>query len=656
VVTTRGASAWVHALAVSSIVLSLGACSDDSAPVSGDGTSVDPSGAQTPDANWAVDARLDGGSAPAPDMDASSPVLIDATLGNPEAPDAQVSGLADASQSPPDAARPKGKQAYAETFLGDHAVEVKITLAPADWDRIRNEGQTVNAVFSNCLDPNFDYTKVEGTVSIDGEVFGKVAVRKKGYLGSLSVVRPSLKVGLDTYVSGQNYHGVEELTLNSSRLDSTRIHTCLAYGVFAAAGLPTPGCTLARVFVNDQLLGVYANVEPIKKPLLRRSFASDDGNLYEGNAGADLRADSLFKFEKKTNESNTDLSDLARVAAALEIADDATMLQELDKVLDVEQFLRFWAAESLVGHWDGYTGDLNNFYVYVDPTTNKLTFLPYGPDGTFTSTHSFLPATPRPPVTYAWSRLPRRLYAYEPTRERYRAALRAVLDQSWDVAKLGAEIDRLEALVGSDANPAAVDQLRTFIAERRATVEGELSATVVPWSIPERPAPACNAAANSKISGRFTTTWGTLDAPDLSFDALDVTIDQVTLKLQPTLVGAGGFIGTSAPTGAPSLRIIGTLPASTTAVTVQLALGGPKPAPNTSVAFHGVETAGALLVGDLAGPFTLLGFIGGGKVTFEEYEAVDGAPVTGSFEGTFTQTVPSPTPITKLELPVALSP
>jgi CotH kinase protein len=644
----RGTSPRSRSLGVVlSLHLFLGACSDDAPDDSADNPPVDPGGAKGNDAarpDGPQDAApLDGGRAP--ELDASLIPAPDAAVFAPvdAAPEAAVDAAV-ALDGSLDAGLSLGKQAYAETFLGDHLVEVKITLTPADWDKIRNEAQTVNAIVSNCLDPNFDYTKVEGSVSIDGQSFAKVSVRKKGYLGSLSVVRPSLKIGLDDYVDGQEYRGVQELTLNSARQDLTRVQTCLAYKVFGAAGLPVPGCTLARVSVNDQVLGVYTNVEPHKKPLLRRFYASDKGNLYEGNAGADLRQDSLFKFEKKTNESDLDPADLARVAAALEIPDDAAMLQQLEKVLDVEQYLRFWASESLVGHWDGYSGDLNNFYVYVDPATGKLNFLPYGPDSTFTSTHTFLPAAGRPPVTLAWARLPRRLWAYPVTRDRYRAVLRSLLDQAWDVSKLNAEIDRLIPFVASDYSPASVDALRSFIAGRRAVVEAELAADPVPWLIPERAAPACNEAANSKVSGAFTTTWDTLAAPVPNFSPLDLSLDGRRLSITPNLAGVGDYVGAGAPVPAPAVLLLGTLPDGVTTLTLQLLQSGPKPAPGSSIAFHGVETFGIVGVG-VPPNFTLLGFIGDGAVRYDRYATDPRSPVTGRFDGTFTQFTPSPVPV-----------
>jgi len=70
-------------------------------------------------------------------------------------------------------------------FAPDHLIEVEIEMDPADWDLIRNEGREMVEVFSWCPGP-FEYTYVEATITVDGETFDRVAVRKKGFLGSLS--------------------------------------------------------------------------------------------------------------------------------------------------------------------------------------------------------------------------------------------------------------------------------------------------------------------------------------------------------------------------------------------------------------------------------------------------------------------------------------
>ena len=67
--------------------------------------------------------------------------------------------------------------------------------------------------------------------------------------------------------------------------------------------------------------------------------------------------------------------------AALQDPSDAG-LEALGKAVDLDRFLSFWAAEVLVGHWDGYTGDRNNYHFYREPG-GPFVFIPWGVDDTF---------------------------------------------------------------------------------------------------------------------------------------------------------------------------------------------------------------------------------------------------------------------------------
>src|SRR5687768_10913246 len=202
-------------------------------------------------------------------------------------------------------------------FDPDHVVEVEIEVAPADWDELRFQTRSVPEIFGSCLAEPFrdPFTYFPATVTVDGETLDQVGVSKKGFLGSLSTEKPSLKLKLDEYVDDQALFGMKRLTLNNSQQDPAFVRQCLTYQTFTAAGIPAPRCNFARVRVNGDDLGLYVHVEAVNKPFLRRHFADDEGNLYEGTL-SDFRQGWTATFELKTNESANDRSDLEAVVAA----------------------------------------------------------------------------------------------------------------------------------------------------------------------------------------------------------------------------------------------------------------------------------------------------------------------------------------------------
>jgi hypothetical protein len=56
---------------------------------------------------------------------------------------------------------------------------------------------------------------------------------------------------------------------------------------------------------------------------------------------------------------------------------------ELEKVFEVDRFLRQYAVEALLGHWDAYAYNKNNYYLYYNGQSGKVDFIPYDTDNTW---------------------------------------------------------------------------------------------------------------------------------------------------------------------------------------------------------------------------------------------------------------------------------
>ena len=222
-----------------------------------------------------------------------------------------------------------------------------------------------------------------GTIRYGGETLYDVGVRIKGE-GSFRKLdkKTAFKIKVDEFVSNQHLRGLKRLTLNNMVEDPSFLAERTAYDVFRAAGLPAPRCNSALVYVNGVFYGVYANVEAEDKAFLRRWFTSDAGNLYEeGQRDFVPGAETAFNLE--TNESVNDRSDLRNLISVFQAAQPATFFESVDAALDMNQFLRFTAAEAAVNQWDMYAYTVfypNNFRIYHDPASNKFVFLPWGMD------------------------------------------------------------------------------------------------------------------------------------------------------------------------------------------------------------------------------------------------------------------------------------
>jgi hypothetical protein len=362
-----------------------------------------------------------------------------------------------------------------EVFEPTRLLEIDIEMPAADWEYIRNQGRDLTALAEGCLDGPSEkiYEFFPGTVTIDGETLHDVGVRKKGFLGSQLVSRPSLKLKFDEFVLGQLFYGMRRMTLNNNREDPSLARTCMVYRFFDSAGIAAPRCNHAHVTVNGEDMGIYSHVESIKKLFLARNFDDEEGRLYEIQR-SDFRAGWVNTFEVKTNLEDTDRSDLEALTAALEVDDDR-LLAEIEPLVDVDEFYTFWATENLLGFYDGYTNDMNNSFVYHDPDSDKFHFIPWGVENSFKLRFVLDFGPPRPWSVSAYGMLANRLYFVAGGNTRYVDRMRQLLDTLWVEDELVAEVDRIGALLAPHADVEGLDQIRGFIRNRRAVIEAEFT-------------------------------------------------------------------------------------------------------------------------------------------------------------------------------------
>ena len=178
----------------------------------------------------------------------------------------------------------QGELKVDDLFPYDRVLDVQITVDSEDWDTIRYQSRNFfEALHESRQYAPIDhpYTYVEASVSINGVEFPGVGIRKKGFIGSQNSTRPSLKIKLNHLDKEGHIDGLTNLTFNNNQQDVSLISQFMGYSLFNAAGLPAPRCAYANLTVNGQDLGIYAHVERVHRPLLKRAFGNDNGVLYD---------------------------------------------------------------------------------------------------------------------------------------------------------------------------------------------------------------------------------------------------------------------------------------------------------------------------------------------------------------------------------------
>jgi len=170
--------------------------------------------------------------------------------------------------------------------------------------------------------------------------------------------------------------------------------------------------------------------------------------------------------------------------------------EEIAKVVDLDAFYRYWAMEGLLGFWDGYSGNANNYFVYLNPKNNKFHFVPWGADALFQK-FSMIDRNRNVPLSVKLKGLlGYRLYQTEAGRKRYRAALMKLLKEHWDEDKLLAETDRIHAMLkphqndgGRRSYDSSRNKVREFIRTRKAELLDEIKDGMPVWTKAPTPPP-----------------------------------------------------------------------------------------------------------------------------------------------------------------------
>ncbi len=396
-----------------------------------------------------------------------------------------------------------------DIFPTDRVLDIQITLSAQDWNKIRHQSRNFAEALheSRQFKPiDHPYFYVEGSVSIDGVVFPQVGIRKKGFIGSQNHVRPSLKIKLNHVDKDGSIEGLTNLTLNNNQQDTSQVSQFMGYALFNAIGSPAPRCAYAKVTVNGRELGLYSHVESVRKQLLKRAFGNSKGVLYEGTV-VDFHKDWENSFEHKRGD---DEKGRKKIIALIDVLDEDEVTEDaIAEHVDLDSFYRFWVTEGLLGFWDGYSGNNNNFFVYLNPDTDKFHFLPWGADSLFVK-HSMLDfrRDSRKPISVKTQGLiAHKLYQLEAGRGRYAKTMMDILKNHWNAVALLAETDRIAKMVephmlpqqrsireergwGQDKPISFIDKLdetREFIRVRKSEILAETSDGMPIWR--KRPNP-----------------------------------------------------------------------------------------------------------------------------------------------------------------------
>jgi len=223
---------------------------------------------------------------------------------------------------------------------------------------------------------------VSASVTCDGVEYQNVGIHLKGSVGSFRSIdgKPALTLDLAKFDETQRVGAVRKVHLNNSVEDPSYANEFIGSELFRSVGIPAPMVNYALVQLNGRDVGLYVLKEGFSEEFLARYFNRIDGNLYDTETGHDL--DQVMKNHANPGQA-TGERELRRAAKAAGESDPDVRWNALNAAVDMDRFLKFMAMEIMLCHRDGYSMAKNNFWIYHDPESNKLVFLPSGMDQLF---------------------------------------------------------------------------------------------------------------------------------------------------------------------------------------------------------------------------------------------------------------------------------
>ncbi len=205
--------------------------------------------------------------------------------------------------------------------------------------------------------------------------------------------KKSFKISVNSFSSGRRYQGFKDFNLNGEHNDPSISRARIAWEFASAEGIACSRSVHSELYINGDYKGLYLNTEHINNDWLKLRFGTNTGNLYKCTYPANLRFISnnpddykLSKsngervYELKTNEDVDDYSKLALFIDVLNNTPQSQLLCSLDSIFNIESYLRSLAFEVIMGHWDNYSFNQNNYYLYENPETGKIEYIPYDID------------------------------------------------------------------------------------------------------------------------------------------------------------------------------------------------------------------------------------------------------------------------------------
>ncbi|MEN0004217.1 MAG: CotH kinase family protein [Bacteroidota bacterium] len=258
------------------------------------------------------------------------------------------------------------------TYAIDNFLEVRLTFEQDNWHEVLDS-----------LKQAGEEKRLKGDVTINGKKYEGIGVRYKGNSSYNSVRKFSDKLPFNIKLDfDEKKHklpdGFETLKLSNVFRDPSFLREVLSYEI-ANKYMHAPRANFAKLYVNDQYLGLYNNTESVDKKFLKENFGDKGGTLVKCDPNWKAKASSTCPKGEKSSlmylgkdslcympyyEMKTDYGwqDVIELATKLHYEPG-----RVEEIIDINEVLWMLAFNNVLVNLDSYTGQFcHNYYLYRD--------------------------------------------------------------------------------------------------------------------------------------------------------------------------------------------------------------------------------------------------------------------------------------------------
>ena len=299
---------------------------------------------------------------------------------------------------------------YEVVFNQDEVLRFDITIDSDDWSDMQSNLSSILSSGSSRPGQSLDFDDpmfVPCSFKFNDTEWYHVGIRYKGNSSLQSAYQSgnkklSFKLDFDEFegdypaIKNQRFYGFKQLNLKNNYDDASLMREKVGTDLFRQFGLAASQTAFCVVYIDNgsgpKYYGVYALVEEVDDTVYKTQFAQTSGNLYKPDGDAASFANGTYDTDElylKTNEDSANYSD-ARVLydainSSLRTSDIETWKNNLENVFNVDVFLKWLAANTVIQNWDTYGNMTHNYYLYNNPENNLLTWIPWDNNEAFQS-------------------------------------------------------------------------------------------------------------------------------------------------------------------------------------------------------------------------------------------------------------------------------